>query len=116
MAVVSKLALDLLYEGESPPGTIYYEKKSVREFFTTDLEVILQVKTCSKGPNLRQGIPPVLKKLYGRKRSKKGAKLRICSPAIFSLQDTTGGGCISQYSYFIILEIVCMYMNRFINM
>ena len=52
MAVVSKPALNLLYEGKSPPGTIYYGKKSVREFFTTDLEVILQVETCSKGPNL----------------------------------------------------------------
>ena len=87
-AVVSKSALNLFYDGKSPPGTIYYGKKSVREFFTTDWEVILQVKTCSKGPNLRQGKPPVVNIFYGGKRSKKGAKLRICSPAIFYFEFT----------------------------
>ena len=45
-AVVSKSALKSLYDRKSPPGTIYYGKKSVRELFTTDSEVILQVKTC----------------------------------------------------------------------
>ena len=61
-------------------------KKSTKELFTTDSEVILRVKTCSKGPNLRQGIPPVVNIFYGGKRSKKGAKLCICSPAFFLLQ------------------------------
>ena len=89
-AVVSKSALNLFYDGKSPPGTIYYGKKSVREFFTTDWEVILQVKTCSKGPNLRQGKPPVVNIIYGGKRSKKGAKLRICSPAIFYFEFMAG--------------------------
>ena len=88
--VVSKSALNLLYNRKSPPGTIYYGKQSVREFFTTDWEVILQVKTCSKGPNLRQGKPPVVNIFYGGKRFKKGAKLRICSPAIFIFEFTAG--------------------------
>ena len=74
-----------------------------------DWEVTLQVKTCSKGPNSRQGKPPVVNIFYGGKRSKKGAKLTSSSR-----QDTMGGGCLSQYSFSVILEIV--YMNQFINM
>ena len=64
-AVVSKSALNLLYYRKSPPGTIYYGKKSVRELFTTDSEFTLQVKTCSKGRNLLQGVHPVVKIFYG---------------------------------------------------
>ena len=89
MAVVSKSALNLLYDGKSPPETIYYRKKSVREFFTTDSKVILQVKT-GKGPNLRQGISPVVILFNGGKRLKKCAKLRICSQAIFYFKFTAG--------------------------
>ena len=68
-AVVSKSALNLLYYRKSPPGTIYYGKKSVRELFTTDSEFTLQVKTCSKRQNLRQnllqGVYPVVIFFYG---------------------------------------------------
>ena len=64
-AVVSKSALNLLYYRKSPPGTIYYGKKSVRELFTMDSEFTLQVKTCSKGRNLLQGVYPVVKICYG---------------------------------------------------
>ena len=64
-AVVSKSALNLLYYRKSPPGTIYYGKKSVRELFTADSEFILQVKTCSKGRNLLQGVYPVVNFFYG---------------------------------------------------
>ena len=62
MAVVSESALKSLYDRKSPPGTIYYGKKSVRELFTTDLEIILQVKTYSKGQHLLQGVYPVVNK------------------------------------------------------
>ena len=59
-AVVSKSTLNLLYYRKSPPGTIYYGKKFVRELFTTDSEFTLQVKTCSKGRNLLQGVHPIV--------------------------------------------------------
>ena len=50
MAIVSKSVLKSLYDRKFPPGTIYYgKKKSVRELFTTDSEIIIQVITCSKG-------------------------------------------------------------------
>ena len=64
-AVVSKSALNLLYYRKSPPGTIYYGKKSIRELFTTDSEFTPQVKTCSKGRNLLQGVYPVVNFVYG---------------------------------------------------
>ena len=64
-ALVSKSALNLLYYRKSPPGTIYYGKKSVRELFTTDSEITLQLKTCSKGQNLLQGVNPVVNLFYG---------------------------------------------------
>ena len=64
-ALVSKSALNLLYYRKSPPGTIYYGKKSVRELFTTDSEFTLQLKTCSKGQNLLQGVDPVVNFFYG---------------------------------------------------
>ena len=65
MAVVLKSVLNLLYHRKSPPGTIYYGKKSVRELFTTDSEFTLQVKTCSKGRNLLQWVYPVVNFFYG---------------------------------------------------
>ena len=63
-AVVSKFVLKSLYNRKPPPGTIYYGKKSIRELFTTDSEVKLQVKTCSKGGNLLQGLYPVVHFCY----------------------------------------------------
>ena len=55
-AIVSKSVLKSLYDRKSPPGTIYYRKKSVKGLFTTDSEVIKQEITCSKGQNLLQGV------------------------------------------------------------
>ena len=84
-----------------------------------DLKVILQVKTCSKGPNSRQGIPPVVNLFMAGNVPKKAPNYVFAHQLFFtssSWQDTTEGGCISQYSYSVILDIVCMYMNRFINM
>ena len=89
-ALVSKSALNLLYYRKSPPGTIYYGKKSVRELFTTDSEFTLQVKTCSKGRNLLQGVYPVVIFFYGYKRLEKGAKLCISSLGVSDIKSMTG--------------------------